>query len=395
MIDIELTAPAPVPGLNDVAGLGVIVRRCGIVQAFAMGPISPGESPAVVLDRLLVGTSETLLAAAVRRQLLPACQVLPQRTLTVVICTKDRPDLLKRCLDAVVAVRPKWAEVLVVDNASRMAATCDIVAACGNARYVFEARPGLDIARNRALAETSSDWIAYIDDDVIVDRGYFDGLATAWAENPDATAVTGLVLPLELETEAQIIFERNGGFGRGFAPRRYGSALTGNAFYPCGSGIFGAGCNMAFNRASLLALGGFDEALDTGAPLPGGGDLDIFYRVIRASQPLIYEPRLVVFHQHRKELEKLRRQYWSWGLGFMAFVAKSYRTDREMRKRFRGLVYWWFRYQFRNLAKASLGRGQMPWRFVTAEIVGGLQGLFGEYDRSRRRLAMNLKESSI
>lgn len=142
MIDIELTAPAPVPGLNDVAGLGVIVRRCGIVQAFAMSRISPGESPAVVLDRLLVGTSETLLAAAVRRQLLPACQVLPERTLTVVICTKDRPDLLKRCLDAVVAVRPNWAEVLVVDNASRTAATCDIVAACGNARYVFEARSG-------------------------------------------------------------------------------------------------------------------------------------------------------------------------------------------------------------------------------------------------------------
>jgi hypothetical protein len=149
---------------------------------------------------------------------------------------------------------------------------------------------------------------------------------------------------------------------------------------------------MAFNRGTLLSLGGFDEALDTGAPLPGGGDLDIFYRVVRASQALIYDPRLAVFHQHRRELEKLRRQYWSWGLGFMAFVVKSYRTDKEMRKRFRGLVYWWFRYQFRNLAKALLGRGKMPPRFVAAEIVGGLQGLFGEYDRSRRR-TMDYREN--
>jgi glycosyltransferase involved in cell wall biosynthesis len=395
MLDIELTAPAPTPELNGVAGLGVVVRRYGVVQAFAMGAINPGESPTVVLDRLLVGTSETLLAAAVRRQLVPGSQLLPQRMLTVVICTKDRPDLLKRCLDAVVAVRPSWAEILVVDNASKTTASRDIVAACGTARYVFETRPGLDFARNRALAETSSDWIAYIDDDVIVDRGYFDGLATAWAENPDATAVTGLVLPFELETEAQIIFERNGGFGRGFTPRRYGLALTGNSFYPCGSGIFGAGCNMAFDRGTLLALGGFDEALDTGAPLPGGGDLDIFYRVVRASHALIYEPRLVVFHQHRRELEKLRRQYWSWGLGFMAFVVKSYRTDKKMRKRLRGLVYWWFRYQFRNLAKASLGRGKMPLRFVVAEIVGGVQGLFGEYGRSRRRLAVNFRENAV
>jgi glycosyltransferase involved in cell wall biosynthesis len=385
MLDVELTAPAPLPDLSEAAGFGLIVRRRGVVEAFAMGALKHGETAAGLLDRLLVGTSETLLSAAVRRQLLPAPQPLPQRTLTVVICTKDRPDLLQRCLSSVVAVQPSWAEILVVDNASTTAVTRDVVTACGNARYVFEPRPGLDFARNRALSEATSDWIAYIDDDVVVDRAYFDGLAAAWADHPDATAVTGLVLPFELETEAQIIFEQNGGFRRGFTPRRYGLALTGNSFYPCGSGIFGAGCNMAFSRSTLLSLGGFDEALDTGAPLPGGGDLDIFYRVIRASQALAYDPRLIVFHQHRRELEKLRRQYWSWGLGFMAFVVKSYRTDKEMQKRFRGLVYWWFRYQFRNLAKALLGRGKMPFRFVAAEIFGGLQGLFGEYDRSRRR----------
>src|SRR5258708_11569820 len=226
MLDVELTAPAPTAALNEAAGLGLILRLDRVVQAFAMGAIKPGETAAGLLDRLVVETSETLLSAAVRRQLAPALQPLTRRSLTVVICTRDRPDLLKRCLDAVVAVRPSWAEIVVVDNASKTAATRDVVAACGDVRHVFEGRPGLDFARNRALAEATSDWIAYIDDDVVVDRGYFDGVAAAWAGHPDATAVTGLVLPLELETEAQIIFERNGGFGRGFIPRRYGFALT-------------------------------------------------------------------------------------------------------------------------------------------------------------------------
>jgi glycosyltransferase involved in cell wall biosynthesis len=394
MIDVELATPVPLSAPNDVTGLGVVVRRHGIVQAFAMGALKRGETAAGLLDRLLAGTSETLLSGAVRRQLSSASQPVPQRRLTVVICTKDRPDILQRCLKSVVAVRPSWSEILVVDNASATTVTRDVVAACGNTRYVFEARPGLDFARNRGVSETTSDWIAYIDDDVVVDHGYFDGIAAAWADHPDAAAVTGLVLPFELETEAQIIFEENGGFGRGFSPRRYGLSLTGNKFYPCGAGIFGAGCNMAFDRGTLLSLGGFDEALDTGAPLPGGGDLDIFYRVVRASHALIYDPRLIVFHQHRRELEKLRRQYWSWGLGFMTFVAKSYRTDKAMQQRFRGLVYWWFRYQFRNLIKALLGRGKMPLRFVCAEIVGGLQGLFGEYDRSRRRTDQFRDESA-
>jgi GT2 family glycosyltransferase len=287
MVDIDLTSPVrPLP--DGQSGLGVVVRHRGVIQAFMMGPLR------------LVGSSEILLAASVRRELEPASQLPPARTLTVAICTKDRPDLLKRCLDAVASIRPPWVEITVVDNAPKTTATRDIVAAHGDVHYFFENRPGLDFARNRALSEATSEWIAYLDDDVVVDRGYFDGLAAAWAEHPDAGAVTGLVLPLELETEAQIIFERNGGFGRGFTPRRYASALS--------AGIFGAGCNMAFNRQALLALGGFDEALDTGAPLPGGGDLDIFYRTVRASWIFVYEPRMAVFHQHRRELYALRRR---------------------------------------------------------------------------------------
>ena len=88
------------------------------------------------------------------------------------------------------------------------------------------------------------------------------------------------------------------------------------------------GCNMAFRRDVLLEIGGFDEALDTGAPLPGGGDLDIFYRIIRAGYVLVYEPSYMVFHEHRESVSALRRQYYTWGLGLMAFVEKSYRNDR-------------------------------------------------------------------
>jgi GT2 family glycosyltransferase len=389
MIEIDLASTDPMPLPDGQDGLGVVVRHSGIIQAFMMGPFRPGETSAGLLDRFLVGSSEILLAGSVRRALIPAAPSPPTRTLTVAICTKDRPDLVKRCLNAVAAIRTPWVEIMVVDNASTTSATRDIVAAQGGVHYFFETRPGLDFARNRALRETSSEWIAFIDDDVVVDRGYFDGLVAAWAEHPDARAVTGLVLPLELETEAQIIFERNGGFGRGFTPRRYASAVSDNSLYPCGSGIFGAGCNMAFNREALLILGGFDEALDTGAPLPGGGDLDIFYRTVRASWIFVYEPRMAVFHQHRRDLEALRRQYWSWGLGFMAYVVKSYRADKVMQPQFRRLVRWWLRYQLRRVARAAAGRGTLPLRFVIAEILGGIQGLFGTYDRSRRRLAIH------
>jgi GT2 family glycosyltransferase len=214
------------------------------------------------------------------------------------------------------------------------------------------------------------------------------GLIEAQAAHPDAAAFTGPVLPAELETEAQILFEQRGGFRRGFNKIRYhGPRWPGNPLYPCGAGIFGAGANMTFRREVLLELGGFDEALDTGAPLPGGGDLDIFYRVIRAGYPLVYEPRLLVFHHHRRDLDGLRRQYRSWGVGFMAFIAKSYRTDPALRLRQARMVKWWFKDQARQLWRSLRGRHVLPPRMILAELGGGVVGLCGEYRRSERRMA--------
>jgi GT2 family glycosyltransferase len=226
-----------------------------------------------------------------------------------------------------------------------------------------------------------------LDDDVVVDRQWLNGLKEAWVENPDAGAFTGLVLPYELETDAQILFEQRGGFRRGFDKIRYGQTLPHNPCYPCGAGIFGAGCNMAFQRHLLLELGGFDEALDTGKPLPGGGDLDIFYRVIRAGYPLVYEPQYLIYHQHRRELSQLQHQYWTWGLGFMSFVIKSFQVDPSQRAKLLQLIAWWLKNQLWQLQQSLTGQHVLSPAMVLAEFWGGIIGMFGEYARSQKRVA--------
>jgi hypothetical protein len=143
---------------------------------------------------------------------------------------------------------------------------------------------------------------------------------------------------------------------------------------------------MAFERELLIRLGGFDEALDTGAPLPGGGDLDIFYRVLRSGRTMVYEPQFAVYHEHRETIAQLRRQYWSWGLGMMAFLVKSRRSDHELRARHGAMVRWWFLDQARALARAARALRGRDVRFGVAELWGGICGLAGEYDRSRSRV---------
>jgi glycosyltransferase involved in cell wall biosynthesis len=389
----ELELSQPLPSLKtgeNHTGFALIIRERDRAIGFLLYPMSPNTSLSEtelhnLLDQQL---SWKLLQEKIRPELKLSTSSLPFPSLTVAICTKDRPDYLQRCLKPLCTLQQTDSfEILVVDNAPSDKQTYDLVQSLSTVRYTCEPKPGLDFARNRALQEATGEILAFLDDDVVVDRGWLSGLQESWSENPDAGAFTGLVLPYELETEAQIIFEQRGGFRRGFEKLRYqGSTQEGNPLYPCGAGIFGAGCNMAFRREVLLKLGGFDEALDTGASLPGGGDLDIFYRVIRAGYPLVYEPQYLVYHQHRRELEKLQRQYWSWGAGFMAFVIKSYQEDSKQRLKFLALILWWFQYQFQELIGSRWGKIPFPSVMVWTELWGGIQGILGAYQRSQHRI---------
>jgi GT2 family glycosyltransferase len=392
ILDVDVAEPLPevVLGEDDL-GVALLMRRKDRPIQFSFHELGRGARLAPQeLGQLIAETGGVaLLEEAVREELVPPSPSPSPISLTLAVCTRARPDLLAECLRSVIAIRPQdhAFEVLVVDNDPPDDTTERLVASLPGVRYTREPVPGLDFARNRALADASGELVAFLDDDVVVDRGWLAGLQEALAENPDTVAVTGLVLPAELATEAQVRFERRGGFRRGFQKQRYaGQTLAGNPLYPTGAGIFGAGCNMVLRKEVVLGLGGFDEALDTGPTLPGGGDLDIFYRVVRAGHPLVYEPRMLVFHRHRRELAALRRQYWSWGEGFMAFVVKTYRTDPPQRPKLRRLVRWWFADQLASLRRSLRRRTPLTPRLVLAELAGGVVGLTGTYGRSHRRV---------
>ena len=390
LADIDLADGLPCLALTRAQdGVGIVVRRERRPIGFVLRALPPGTAltPADVAE-LLGGLGN----GAAPDDPPPAAGAARMPTLTAVICTRNRPDLLARCLGSLQALTRTEAaarvrlEILVVDNAPSDDRSREIVARSHHARYVHAPVPGLDFARNCALHEARGDFVAFFDDDVTVDAGWIDGFVAALAANPDAAGVTGPVLPWELATRAQILFEEYGGFGHRFTRTRHDAAHPSDPLFPCKPGRIGAGCNMAFRRATVLALGGFDEALDTGASLPGGGDLDIFYRIIRAGHAIVTDPQCLVFHEHRRSYEDLRRQMWTWGLGFMAFVAKSYRTDRAQRAKFRRVVVKWFWRRSLHTLLCAFGRVDRPIGLALAQLGGGIVGLLGEYSRSERRV---------
>ena len=251
---------------------------------------------------------------------------------SVVVGTRERPELLQRCLASLCAVDYSDLEIIVVDNAPVTGRTRDVVAMCGDARVRYDliGVRGVSAARNRGLAETTSEIVAFADDDVVVDPAWLRGLVRGFSRRPDVAIATGLVLPLELATAAQALFERRVSWGSELRARLYAidSPPADDPLFPLSCGTAGAGASMAVRRSAVALLGGFDEALGPGSPSRAAEDIDFFYRVLTAGLAIAYEPMSLAWHRHRRDRAGLEEQLSGYGTGLGAFGFKQLRTPR-------------------------------------------------------------------
>ena len=313
----------------------------------------------------------------------------PAEPITVVVCTRDRPEMLAGCLKTLQQLRYRHYEVVVVDNAPSTDASRDcfelIAGADPRFRYVREPVPGLSRARNRGLAEAATRFVAFTDDDTFVDPWWLHGIAEGFTRAPLTACVTGLVPPAQLDHPAQRYFDRR----FSWASRIEGDVYRldddrgPSALYPYSAGLFGTGANFAVDRQLVADLGGFDEALGAGSPAGGGEELDVFVRVLRAGRPLVYEPSAIVWHVHRGEPRSSRRQLFFYGAGLTAFLTKHL-LDARTAQAILGRVSPGARRMW-GLWRAAAVEGGAPIRLVLTEAAGMAVGPFA-YLCGRRRL---------
>lgn len=321
----------------------------------------------------------------------PPCRgpVADDVAITVVIATRDRTESLLRCLDVLSKSSYSAFDVVVVDSAPRGDGTRRALAEHPGwpfaLRYVHEPRPGLALAHNAALPAVTGEVVAITDDDVEVDRDWLASIAGAFTDS-EVTCVTGLIVPAELETRAQVLVEESGGFGRGFTRRVYRRDMPEpGPLFPFTAGRFGSGANMAFRTAWLKARGGFDPAMGAGTPARGGDDLTAFLQVIIDGGALVYEPRAVVRHWHRREYEGMRRQAFQYGMGLGAYLTASVSARPALLGAMLRRVVPAVRHLLSPASAKNVGRtDDFPRELVWRERAGVLVGPFA-YARSRWR----------
>lgn len=226
---------------------------------------------------------------------------------SVAISTRDRPEALARCLDALATGNLPPREIVVVDQ-SRTAATRTVVEerrAVGlPIRWISQEPRGLGTSQNAAVRAATGAVVAVTDDDCVPDPGWLATIARIFAE-PDAPDVlAGRVLPLPPEGDRLYpVSSRLSTKRRDFQDRAVPWHL-------------GSGNNFALRRTWFLRIGGCDERLGPGSAARGGVDMDLFYRLLRAGARARYEPDVLVFHERQTLAERAgRRPMYGRGMG--------------------------------------------------------------------------------
>lgn len=226
------------------------------------------------------------------------------RDVSVSVPTIGRAESLRSLLESLSRCDPRADEIVIVDQSGGEAVrqVVEEFADMGARRVPSDLR-SVGSARNAGLRAARHETILITDDDCTVAPSWVEEGWTLAARHP-GYLLSGRVLPggdpkaipsVKVDSEPE-----------DFTGTRRCTVLYSN--------------NMVGPRASLLAIGGFDERL------PTASDNDLCYRWLRAGRPLRYEPSLAVWHHELRDREALEARYIEYWRGQGMFYGKHLRA---------------------------------------------------------------------
>lgn len=225
---------------------------------------------------------------------------LSVHSFSVVVCTRDRPEKLRRCLDSIAALDYADFEILIVDNGTGDPAPRRIADEF-EARIVLEPIEGLSRARNAGAVAARGDLIAFIDDDATAVPDWLTHHSELM-EDPAIVATTGRVVPADAARPGVAAYTDLG--TKPFRVDRHSDAWFERANF----GGVGIGVNMVFRRALFENGWRFHEALGRGGPIPGAEENYAFFSLMRDGYAVGYAPDAVVRHETPPTDDGLRLQ---------------------------------------------------------------------------------------
>lgn len=236
---------------------------------------------------------------------------------SVIICTRNRPQDVAACLPTVLAcLRADWEAVLVdqSDGPETRAVAARLAAGCPALRYLPTETVGKSRALDLGIAHARGEILAFTDDDCEAPPDWLERVSAAFGADAGADILFGPVLPSPAIPDVQAVCVPAWSFpaARDLRPGE----------------VCGMGANMALRRTALDRLPEgprFDPALGPGARFPAGEEGDFVYRLRRAGARAALRPDLHLYHRAWRTPDHWRSVLHGYGAGDAAFFAKHAR----------------------------------------------------------------------
>jgi len=214
---------------------------------------------------------------------------------SVVVCAYNAADTLEDNLTSIDKLTYPDYEIIVVNDGSRDS-TGDIARRHPRVRLIEVPNSGLSAARNVGLAEATGEIVAYTDADTRVDPDWLTFLVQPFLTSDVVGSGGPNVVPKDDSPMAQCIARAPGGPTHVLLDDRTAEHVP--------------GCNMAFRRDALLAIGGFNPVY-----LRAGDDVDVCWRLQSRGWKIGFAPAALVWHHHRSSIQAYWRQQVGYGEG--------------------------------------------------------------------------------
>jgi len=250
------------------------------VENWSFGLTRADRSPKPALEAVREAFAEVPLPAR-----------LPWPRVSVVVCTYNGARTIRDCLEGLSRLAYPDYEVIVVDDGSTDGSAA--IAREYACRLIQTENHGLSSARNTGLMAASGEIVAYLDDDACPDAHWLTYVAATFMSNSHAGVGGPNIAPPGDGPIAECVARSPGGPVHVLMTDREAEHIP--------------GCNMAFRKSRLEAIGGFDPQFRI-----AGDDVDVCWRLQQQGWSLGFSPAAMVWHHRRNSV----RTYWKQQIGY-------------------------------------------------------------------------------
>ncbi len=307
---------------------------------------------------------------------------------SIIVCTKNRPDDLERCLNSLQMYSGQDEfEVLVVDDLFASISARKIVEKYPGCRYFQDHGCGQGEAKNVGIEAAFGEYIIFTDDDVVILPGWIENLLKNF-DNPMVGYVSGQVKALEIKTDAQKIFEDLAVLSKATYRKVFDTGFF-SKFRLRGVPVhlISMGANSAIPKRVLDIVGLHDPLFGVGSATEGSEAGELCYRILQKGYIAVFDPAALVLHRHPVTRQNLRKRFYTYGKADTVTHTKFLLEFGDIRSLADLMINRPYR-QIRKILESVLGIRRTPFDLIFCEIIGNWIGpwvyLFARYKYSKK-----------